>query len=160
MKGHLSMIDFEKLSCKSLSKFFFCINKLLQLATLVGFVDVYRGFTTSKHWCVDIWSGFVSGYWRFYSSFWILVFSKMVSEPVWRLAPIVDRDREYELSHLHFMSFPYIFWLRGIFHCVQIAHFSQEHFLFYSKRFRFSQDTTISVRSGGIKPECALLIFL
>jgi len=23
-----------------------------------------RGFTTWKHWCVDLWSGYVSGYWR------------------------------------------------------------------------------------------------
>jgi hypothetical protein len=40
MEGHFLMIDCEKLSCKSLCKFFFCINKLLQVATLVGVVDV------------------------------------------------------------------------------------------------------------------------
>jgi hypothetical protein len=40
MEGHLLMIDYEKLSCKSLCKFFFCIDKLLQVATLVGAMDV------------------------------------------------------------------------------------------------------------------------
>jgi hypothetical protein len=46
MEGHLLMIDCEKLSCKSLCNFFFCINKLLQVATLVGDVDVSpQGFT-------------------------------------------------------------------------------------------------------------------
>jgi hypothetical protein len=40
MEGHLSMIDCEKISCKSLCKFFFCINKLFQVVALVGVVDV------------------------------------------------------------------------------------------------------------------------
>jgi hypothetical protein len=57
------------------------------------------------------------------------------------LAPVVDRDHEAELSHLHFMSFSYISRLRGLFHCVRSARFSQEHFSFHSKRFMFSQDT-------------------
>jgi hypothetical protein len=43
---------------------------------------------------------------------------------------------------------------------MQSTHFSKEHFSFHSKRFMFSQDTTISVRSGGIKPEYAFLKFL
>jgi hypothetical protein len=34
------MIDCEKLSCKYLYNFFFCINKFLQVAMLVGVVDV------------------------------------------------------------------------------------------------------------------------
>jgi hypothetical protein len=68
-------------------------------------------------------------------------------------AHVVDRDREDELSHLHFLSLPYIYGLRGLFHCVCITRFIQEHFLFHSKRFLFSQDTTITVRSKGIKFE-------
>ena len=40
MEGHLLMIDCEKLSCKSLCKIFFCIIKFLQVATLVGALDV------------------------------------------------------------------------------------------------------------------------
>jgi hypothetical protein len=45
------MIDCEKISCKSLCKFlfFFCINKLLQVATLVGsWMFPHRGFTTME----------------------------------------------------------------------------------------------------------------
>jgi hypothetical protein len=38
MEGHLSMINCEKISCKY--NIFFCINKFLQVATLVGAVDV------------------------------------------------------------------------------------------------------------------------
>jgi hypothetical protein len=63
------------------------------------------------------------------------------------------------LPHLWFLPFPYIYGLRGLFHCIWSAHFSQEHFSFHSKRFMFSQDTTISVRSRGIKPKYALLNF-
>jgi hypothetical protein len=40
MEGHLSMIDCEKLSCKSLCNFFFCINKLVQVVTLVEATNV------------------------------------------------------------------------------------------------------------------------
>jgi hypothetical protein len=43
------MIDCEKLSCKSLCNIFFCINKFLQVATLVGVVDV------SPHGCFSTW---------------------------------------------------------------------------------------------------------
>ena len=112
-----------------------------------------RGFTTWKHQCVDIWSGYVSGYWRCSSSAWILVFSNMVLEPVWRPAPVVDRDREAKLPHIHFLSLWYIYGQIGLFHCVWSAHFIQEHFSFHSKRFMFAQDTTITVRFGGIKLE-------
>jgi len=35
----------------------------------------YKGFTTSKYQCVDVWSGCVSGYWRRLSSVEILVLS-------------------------------------------------------------------------------------
>jgi hypothetical protein len=45
MGGHFSMIAYEKLSSKALCNIFFCINKLLQVATLVGAVDVsLQGF--------------------------------------------------------------------------------------------------------------------
>jgi hypothetical protein len=55
MEGHFSMIDCEKLSFKSLCKFSFCINKLFQVATLARpWMFLCRGFTTSKHWCVDL----------------------------------------------------------------------------------------------------------
>ena len=51
MEGHFSMIDYEKLSCKSLYKFFFCINKFLQVATLVGAMDVSpQGIYHIKTW--------------------------------------------------------------------------------------------------------------
>jgi hypothetical protein len=114
-----------------------------------------RGFTTWKHRCVDLWSGYVSGYWRCSSSVGIPVLSNMVSEPVWRPAPVVDRDREAELPHLHFLAFLYISGLKGLFHCVRSTLFIQEHFSFHSKRFPFAQDTAITVRSGGIKSEYA-----
>jgi hypothetical protein len=39
------------------------------------------------------------------------------------------------------------------------AHFQLGNFSFHSKRFLFSQDTTISVRSRGIKLEYTLLNF-
>jgi hypothetical protein len=81
------------------------------------------------------------------------VLSNMVSEPVSRLVRVVDRDHEAELPHLHFMAFSYIFGLRGLFHCIRSTRFIQEHFSFHSKRFLFSQDTTFTVRSGGIKSE-------
>ena len=67
-----------------------------------------RGFTKWKHHCVDIWYGYVSGYWRCSSSVGIPMLSNMVSEPVWRPVPVVDRDREAEFPHLHFMVFSYI----------------------------------------------------
>ena len=118
-----------------------------------------RGFTTWKHRCVDLWSGYVSGYWRFSSSIGIHVLSNMVSEPVWRSAPVVDRDREAGLPHLHFLAFSYIYGLRGLFHCVRRTRFIQEHFFFHSKRFSFSQDTAISVRSRDIKSKYAFLNF-
>jgi hypothetical protein len=88
------------------------------------------------------------------------VFSNMVSELVSRPAPVEDRDCEVELPHLHFMSFSYISRLRGLFHCIRNTHFIQEHFLFHSKRFPFSQDTTITVRSRGIEPEYTFFKFL
>ena len=119
-----------------------------------------RGFTMWKHQFVDLWSGYVSGYWRCSSSVEIHVLSNMVSEHVWRPAHVVDRDREAELPHLHFMSFSYVFGMRGMFHCIWSACFSQEHFSFHSKRFPFSQDTTITVRSGGIKLEYTFFKFL
>jgi hypothetical protein len=87
------------------------------------------------------------------SYFGILVFSNMVSKHVRRLAHVVDRDREAEFPHLHFLSFSYISGLRGMFHCTQSTRFIQEHFLFHSKRFLFAQDTTISVKFEGIKPK-------
>jgi hypothetical protein len=40
MEGHLLMIDCEKLSCKSLYNLLFYVNKLLQVATLVGAMDI------------------------------------------------------------------------------------------------------------------------
>jgi hypothetical protein len=52
------------------------------------------------------------------------VLSNMVSEPVRRPTPIVDRDCEDEFNHLHFILFTYISRLKGLFHCVQSAHFS------------------------------------
>ena len=114
-----------------------------------------RGFTTSKYQCVDFWSGCVSGYWRCLSSIGIHVLSNMVSEPVWRPAPVLDRDREAELAHLHFLEFTYISRLRGLFHCIRSTRFIQEHFSFHLKRFLFSQDMAITVRSGGVKSEYA-----
>jgi hypothetical protein len=52
MEGHLLMIDCEKLSCKI---FFFCINKLPQVAMLVGAMDVSpQGFYHVKTSCVDL----------------------------------------------------------------------------------------------------------
>jgi hypothetical protein len=45
-------------------------------------------------------------------------------------------------------------------HCVWSVFFSQEHFSFHSKRILFSQDTAISVRSEGIKPEYNIFKFL
>ena len=88
----------------------------------------------------------LSDYWNCFSSFGIPVFSNMVSEPVWRPAPVVDRDREAELPHLHFLAFMYISGLKGLFHCVRSTLFIQEHFSFHSKRFLFAQDTAITVR--------------
>ena len=120
----------------------------------------HMGFTMWKHQCVDIWSGYVSGYWRCSSSIGIPMLSNMVSKLVWRPAPVVDRDREAELLHLHFHTFSYIYELRGLFHCIRSTCFIQEYFSFHSKRFMFSQDTTISVKSRGIKPTCAFLKFL
>jgi hypothetical protein len=75
---------------------------------------------------------------------------------------IVDRDREAKscLISIFTVIFMYIYGLRGLFHCVWSTRFSQEHFLFHSKRFPFSQDTTITVRSRGIKPEYTFFKFL
>ena len=115
----------------------------------------HRGFTTWKHRCIDIWSGYVSGYWRCLSSIEIPLLSNMVSETVWRPAPVEDQDREAEFPHLHFLAFMYISGLRGLFHCVRSTHFIQEHIFFHSKRFPFAQDTAITIRSGGIKSEYA-----
>ena len=119
-----------------------------------------RGFTMWKHQCVDLWSGYVSGYWRHSSYFGIHVLSNMVLEPIWRPTHVVDRDREAELPHLHFLTFLYISGLIGLFHCIRSTRFIQEHFLFHSKRFLFAQDMTISVKSRGIKYEYALFNFL
>jgi hypothetical protein len=53
MECHLPTIDCEKLSCKFLYNIFFFINKLLQVATLAGDVDVSpQGFYHIKHRCV------------------------------------------------------------------------------------------------------------
>ena len=119
-----------------------------------------RGFTTWKHRCVDLWSGYVSGYWRCSSSVGIPVLSNMVSEPVWRPAPVVDRDREAELPHLHFLAFLYISGLKGLFHCVRSMLFIQEHFSFHSKRFPFAQDTAITVRIRRYKVWIRIFKFL
>ena len=73
----------------------------------------HRGFTTWKHRCVDIWSGYVSGYWMCSSSVGIPVVSNMVSEIVWRPALVVDRDREAELPHLHFFVIFVQSWAKG-----------------------------------------------
>jgi len=119
-----------------------------------------RGFTTWKHWCVDLWFGYVSGYWRCSSSIGIPVLSNMVSEPVWRPAPVVDRDREAELPHLHFLAFLYISGLKGLFHCVRSTLFIQEHFSFHSKRFPFAQDKAITVRIRRYKVWIRIFKFL
>ena len=117
-----------------------------------------RGFTTWKHRCVDLWSGYVSGYWRCSSSVGIPVLSNMVSEPVWRPAPVVDRDREAELPHLHFLAFLYISGLKGLFHCG--AHFSfRNTFRFTRKGFRLPKIRPLQSESGGIKFEYAFLNF-
>ena len=148
MEGHLSMIDCEKLSCKNISViFYFALINCSKWPRWLGlWMFPRRGFTMSKHWCVDLWSGCVSGYWRCLSSVGIPVLSNMVSDPVWRPAPVVDRDCEAELYHIHFLSFLYISGLRGLFHCIRSTRFIQEHFSFHSKRFLFAQDTAITVR--------------
>jgi hypothetical protein len=84
----------------------------------------------------------------------------MVLEPVSRPTHVVDRDHEVELPHFHFLSFSYIFGLKGLFHCVWGTRFILEHFSFHLKRFLFAQDTVITVKSGGIKLEYAFLKFL
>ena len=118
MEGHLSRIDYEKLSCKiSLQYFSFALINCSKWTCWLGsWMFPHRGFTMWKHQCVDLWSSYVSGYWSCSSSVEIHVFLNMVSELVWRLAPVVDRDHEVELPHLHFLSFSYIYGLRGLFH--------------------------------------------
>ena len=102
----------------------------------------------------------MSGYERCSSSVGIPLLSNMVLDPIGRPTPVVDRDRKVELSHLWFLSFSYIYGMRGLFHCVWSTPFSQEHFSFHLKMYLFSQDMTISVRSRGIKPAYTLLKFL
>jgi hypothetical protein len=88
------------------------------------------------------------------------VLSNMVSDLVRRSAPVVDRDREAEFPHIHFLSFTYISRISELFHCVWSARFSHEHFSFHSKMFLFAQDMTITFRSGGIKLEYTFFKFL
>jgi hypothetical protein len=57
------------------------------------------------------------------------------------------------------MLFIYISELREILHYIRSTRFIQENFLFHSKRFPFSQDTTVTVKSRGIKFEYAFFKF-
>jgi hypothetical protein len=51
MESHLLMINWEKISCKYLCNILFFINKFLQVATLVGAMDVSpQGIYHIKTW--------------------------------------------------------------------------------------------------------------
>ena len=117
IKAHLSMIDCEKLSCKI---FLFFVNKLPQVATLVGVVDVSTlvlyHVKTSMWWSL-IW------FCDWLLNVFILCLNTLCcrtwyQSEVWRYSPIVHWDLEAMLLHLRFLLFMYIFSIRGLFHCI------------------------------------------
>jgi len=57
------------------------------------------------------------------------------------------------------LLFMCMYGLSGLFHCIWRIVFNWKHFLFHSKRFMFSQDTTIFVKFKGIS-SIIVLIFL